>query len=182
MLEGSATECCSERSCWRNRSSFDNITCLQLLWKWEYIPCTNLLVRSFIYFVFCYWLIPPSQHMTSNLWFFSFRFFLPSSNVDHSFSNGFWGTTRYWNGHSYCLVKRYYLNMMHTITSGQPFSFYIFALFLSLPFCFFASGTNASAADQLSLALAWNRVDIARNHIFVYGHNLPVSGVHISIV
>uniref|UniRef100_A0A8C4HYH7 Transient receptor potential cation channel, subfamily M, member 1b n=2 Tax=Dicentrarchus labrax TaxID=13489 RepID=A0A8C4HYH7_DICLA len=37
-------------------------------------------------------------------------------------------------------------------------------------------GTNASAADQLSLALAWNRVDIARNHIFVYGHNLPVSG------
>uniref|UniRef100_A0A3Q2DQ28 Transient receptor potential cation channel, subfamily M, member 1b n=2 Tax=Cyprinodon variegatus TaxID=28743 RepID=A0A3Q2DQ28_CYPVA len=38
-------------------------------------------------------------------------------------------------------------------------------------------GTNASAADQLSLALAWNRVDIARNHIFVYGHNLPVSGL-----
>lgn len=37
------------------------------------------------------------------------------------------------------------------------------------------SGTNASASDQLSLALAWNRVDIARNHIFVYGHNLPVS-------
>uniref|UniRef100_A0A3Q3MQ88 Transient receptor potential cation channel, subfamily M, member 1b n=1 Tax=Labrus bergylta TaxID=56723 RepID=A0A3Q3MQ88_9LABR len=35
-------------------------------------------------------------------------------------------------------------------------------------------GTNAAAADQLSLALAWNRVDIARNHIFVYGHNLPV--------
>uniref|UniRef100_A0AAY4EE23 Transient receptor potential cation channel subfamily M member 1 n=1 Tax=Denticeps clupeoides TaxID=299321 RepID=A0AAY4EE23_9TELE len=35
-------------------------------------------------------------------------------------------------------------------------------------------GTNASAPDQLSLALAWNRVDIARNQIFVYGHNLPV--------
>ncbi|KAA0724289.1 Transient receptor potential cation channel subfamily M member 1 [Triplophysa tibetana] len=34
-------------------------------------------------------------------------------------------------------------------------------------------GTNASAPDQLSLALAWNRVDIARNQIFVYGHNLP---------
>ncbi|GAA6105048.1 transient receptor potential cation channel subfamily M member 1-like isoform X2 [Tachysurus ichikawai] len=34
-------------------------------------------------------------------------------------------------------------------------------------------GTNASASDQLSLALAWNRVDIARNQIFVYGHNLP---------
>ncbi|XP_062245493.1 transient receptor potential cation channel subfamily M member 1-like [Platichthys flesus] len=38
-------------------------------------------------------------------------------------------------------------------------------------------GTNASAADQLSLALAWNRVDIARNHIFVYGHNLPPAGM-----
>uniref|UniRef100_A0A8C7W4I3 Transient receptor potential cation channel, subfamily M, member 1b n=1 Tax=Oncorhynchus mykiss TaxID=8022 RepID=A0A8C7W4I3_ONCMY len=34
-------------------------------------------------------------------------------------------------------------------------------------------GTNASAPDQLSLALAWNRVDIARNQIFVYGHHLP---------
>lgn len=40
-------------------------------------------------------------------------------------------------------------------------------------------GTNASASDQLSLALAWNRVDIARNHIFVYGHNLPVSDDNI---
>uniref|UniRef100_A0A672QDP8 Transient receptor potential cation channel subfamily M member 1-like n=1 Tax=Sinocyclocheilus grahami TaxID=75366 RepID=A0A672QDP8_SINGR len=38
-------------------------------------------------------------------------------------------------------------------------------------------GTNASAPDQLSLALAWNRVDIARNQIFVYGHNLPVSEI-----
>ncbi|XP_055078505.1 transient receptor potential cation channel subfamily M member 1, partial [Periophthalmus magnuspinnatus] len=37
-------------------------------------------------------------------------------------------------------------------------------------------GTNASAPDQLSLALAWNRVDIARNHIFVYGHHLPPAG------
>ncbi|XP_062855927.1 transient receptor potential cation channel subfamily M member 1-like [Trichomycterus rosablanca] len=37
-------------------------------------------------------------------------------------------------------------------------------------------GTNASASDQLSLALAWNRVDIARNQIFVYGHNLPPAG------
>uniref|UniRef100_A0A671UFJ0 Transient receptor potential cation channel, subfamily M, member 1b n=1 Tax=Sparus aurata TaxID=8175 RepID=A0A671UFJ0_SPAAU len=43
-------------------------------------------------------------------------------------------------------------------------------------------GTNAAAADQLSLALAWNRVDIARNHIFVYGHNLPVSGDPVLIV
>ncbi|KAK1887609.1 Transient receptor potential cation channel subfamily M member 1 [Dissostichus eleginoides] len=41
-------------------------------------------------------------------------------------------------------------------------------------------GTNAAAADQLSLALAWNRVDIARNHIFVYGHNLPPAGAMAS--
>ncbi|XP_040925996.1 transient receptor potential cation channel subfamily M member 1-like isoform X2 [Betta splendens] len=34
-------------------------------------------------------------------------------------------------------------------------------------------GTNASASDQLSLALAWNRVDIARSQIFVCGHHWP---------
>ncbi|KAJ8417288.1 hypothetical protein AAFF_G00285150 [Aldrovandia affinis] len=34
-------------------------------------------------------------------------------------------------------------------------------------------GTNASAPDQLSLALAWNRVDIARSQIFVYGNHWP---------
>lgn len=38
-----------------------------------------------------------------------------------------------------------------------------------------SSGTNASASDQLSLALAWNRVDIARSQIFVYGLHSPVS-------
>lgn len=36
-------------------------------------------------------------------------------------------------------------------------------------------GTNASASDQLSLALAWNRVDIARSQIFVFGFHAPVS-------
>ncbi|MGH0117429.1 UNVERIFIED_CONTAM: hypothetical protein FKN15_034616 [Acipenser sinensis] len=34
-------------------------------------------------------------------------------------------------------------------------------------------GTNAAAPDQLSLALAWNRVDIAHSQIFVYGHHWP---------
>ncbi|KAL1247676.1 hypothetical protein QQF64_023052 [Cirrhinus molitorella] len=43
-------------------------------------------------------------------------------------------------------------------------------------------GTNASAPDQLSLALAWNRVDIARNQIFVYGHNLPPASALASAV
>ncbi|XP_075920424.1 transient receptor potential cation channel subfamily M member 3-like isoform X4 [Petromyzon marinus] len=36
-------------------------------------------------------------------------------------------------------------------------------------------GTNASAPDQLSLALAWNRVDIARSQIFVYGQHWPTT-------
>ena len=36
-------------------------------------------------------------------------------------------------------------------------------------------GQNASAPDQLSLALTWNREDIARKHIFVYGQDWPVS-------
>uniref|UniRef100_A0A3P9MYF4 TRPM SLOG domain-containing protein n=1 Tax=Poecilia reticulata TaxID=8081 RepID=A0A3P9MYF4_POERE len=42
-----------------------------------------------------------------------------------------------------------------------------------------SSGTNASASDQLSLALAWNRVDIARSQIFVYGLHWPVSAAAI---
>lgn len=42
-------------------------------------------------------------------------------------------------------------------------------------FVFDLAGTNASAPDQLSLALTWDRVDIARSHIFVYGQDWPVS-------
>ncbi|KAJ3593695.1 hypothetical protein NHX12_006029 [Muraenolepis orangiensis] len=38
-------------------------------------------------------------------------------------------------------------------------------------------GTNAAAPDQLSLALAWNRVDIARSQIFVYGNQWPVNSL-----
>uniref|UniRef100_A0A8D0G0K7 Transient receptor potential cation channel subfamily M member 1 n=1 Tax=Strix occidentalis caurina TaxID=311401 RepID=A0A8D0G0K7_STROC len=38
-------------------------------------------------------------------------------------------------------------------------------------------GTNVSAPDQLSLALAWNRVDIARSQIFVFGHHWPVNSL-----
>ncbi|KAG9341288.1 hypothetical protein JZ751_019390 [Albula glossodonta] len=33
-------------------------------------------------------------------------------------------------------------------------------------------GTNATAFDQLVLTLAWDRVDIAKNHVFVYGQQL----------
>uniref|UniRef100_A0A8C5NHK3 non-specific serine/threonine protein kinase n=1 Tax=Gouania willdenowi TaxID=441366 RepID=A0A8C5NHK3_GOUWI len=39
-----------------------------------------------------------------------------------------------------------------------------------LPDC--VSGTNATAFDQLVLTLAWDRVDIAKNHVFVYGQQL----------
>lgn len=35
-------------------------------------------------------------------------------------------------------------------------------------------GTNMSAADQLDLALAWNRLDIAKKHILVYGQHWKV--------
>uniref|UniRef100_A0A674C4H1 non-specific serine/threonine protein kinase n=1 Tax=Salmo trutta TaxID=8032 RepID=A0A674C4H1_SALTR len=35
-------------------------------------------------------------------------------------------------------------------------------------------GTNESAFDQLVLTLAWDRVDIAKNHVFVYGQQLLV--------
>ncbi|XP_025077050.1 transient receptor potential cation channel subfamily M member 3-like isoform X4 [Pomacea canaliculata] len=38
-------------------------------------------------------------------------------------------------------------------------------------------GTNASAMDQLNLVLAWDRVDIARSHIFVYGQEWPEGGL-----
>uniref|UniRef100_A0A8B9MPP3 non-specific serine/threonine protein kinase n=1 Tax=Accipiter nisus TaxID=211598 RepID=A0A8B9MPP3_9AVES len=38
-------------------------------------------------------------------------------------------------------------------------------------------GTNASAFDQLVLTLAWDRVDIAKNHVFVYGQQWLVCNV-----
>uniref|UniRef100_A0A665VTM4 non-specific serine/threonine protein kinase n=1 Tax=Echeneis naucrates TaxID=173247 RepID=A0A665VTM4_ECHNA len=39
------------------------------------------------------------------------------------------------------------------------------------------SCTNASAFDQLVLTLAWDRVDIAKNHVFVYGQQLLVNSL-----
>ncbi|XP_063305079.1 transient receptor potential cation channel subfamily M member 7-like isoform X1 [Pelobates fuscus] len=38
-------------------------------------------------------------------------------------------------------------------------------------------GTNASALDQLVLTLAWDRVDIAKNHVFVYGQQWLVGSL-----
>uniref|UniRef100_A0A8C2FK67 non-specific serine/threonine protein kinase n=1 Tax=Cyprinus carpio TaxID=7962 RepID=A0A8C2FK67_CYPCA len=39
------------------------------------------------------------------------------------------------------------------------------------------AGTNASAFDQLVLTLAWDRVDIAKDHVFVYGQQLLVGSL-----
>ncbi|CAI5439041.1 unnamed protein product [Caenorhabditis angaria] len=39
-------------------------------------------------------------------------------------------------------------------------------------------GQNLSPADQLALALAWNRVDIARSDIFGMGHEWPQAALH----
>ncbi|KAE8633107.1 hypothetical protein XENTR_v10001784 [Xenopus tropicalis] len=38
-------------------------------------------------------------------------------------------------------------------------------------------GTNMSAQDQLSLALTWNRVDIAKKHILIYGQHWKVGSL-----
>uniref|UniRef100_A0A8D0HHW4 non-specific serine/threonine protein kinase n=1 Tax=Sphenodon punctatus TaxID=8508 RepID=A0A8D0HHW4_SPHPU len=38
-------------------------------------------------------------------------------------------------------------------------------------------GTNMSASDQLNLVLAWNRVDIAKKHILVYGQHWKVGSL-----
>nr|XP_015222646.1 PREDICTED: transient receptor potential cation channel subfamily M member 6 isoform X2 [Lepisosteus oculatus] len=38
-------------------------------------------------------------------------------------------------------------------------------------------GTHASASDQLSIALAWDQVDIAKNHILVYGQHWKVGSL-----
>ncbi|PAV69075.1 hypothetical protein WR25_21949 [Diploscapter pachys] len=43
-------------------------------------------------------------------------------------------------------------------------------------------GQNLSAADQLSLALAWNRVDIARSDIFTVGQEWSQSALHSAML
>lgn len=41
------------------------------------------------------------------------------------------------------------------------------------------TGQNASAPDQLNLVMSWDRVDIARSHIFIYGREWPVCLVYL---
>lgn len=39
---------------------------------------------------------------------------------------------------------------------------------------FFSTGTSLSVSEQLNLAIAWDRVDIAKKHILIYGQHWKV--------
>lgn len=69
------------------------------------------------------------------------------------------------------VAERLFLAWLTTVSLTLFFSFF-------LPLC---TGANASAPDQLSLALAWNRVDIARSQIFIYGQQWPVEYTSLPI-
>uniref|UniRef100_A0A8C2HSU1 Transient receptor potential cation channel, subfamily M, member 1a n=1 Tax=Cyprinus carpio TaxID=7962 RepID=A0A8C2HSU1_CYPCA len=70
-------------------------------------------------------------------------------------------------------AQQIYLMVMECMKKREltedNFSLFFFSLKI---FC-----TNASAQDQLSLALAWNRVDIAHSQIFVHGQHWPVNSL-----
>ncbi|XP_077084653.1 transient receptor potential cation channel subfamily M member 1a isoform X1 [Siphateles boraxobius] len=67
-----------------------------------------------------------------------------------------------------CMKKRELITVFRTASEGQQdIEMAILTALLK--------GTNASAPDQLSLALAWNRVDIARSQIFVHGQHWPTA-------
>uniref|UniRef100_A0A8C1I583 Transient receptor potential cation channel, subfamily M, member 1a n=1 Tax=Cyprinus carpio carpio TaxID=630221 RepID=A0A8C1I583_CYPCA len=69
-----------------------------------------------------------------------------------------------------CMKKRELITVFRTASEGQQdIEMAILTALLK--------GTNASAPDQLSLALAWNRVDIARSQIFVHGQHWPVNSL-----
>uniref|UniRef100_A0A8C1QW75 Transient receptor potential cation channel, subfamily M, member 1a n=1 Tax=Cyprinus carpio TaxID=7962 RepID=A0A8C1QW75_CYPCA len=68
-----------------------------------------------------------------------------------------------------CMKKRELITVFRTASEGQQdIEMAILTALLK--------GTNASAQDQLSLALAWNRVDIAHSQIFVHGQHWPSAG------
>ncbi|KAH9513281.1 Transient receptor putative cation channel sub M member 3 [Bulinus truncatus] len=43
-------------------------------------------------------------------------------------------------------------------------------------------GTTANPVDQLNLALTWDRVDIARSHIFIYGQEWPEGALEVAMM
>lgn len=73
-----------------------------------------------------------------------------------------------------------YTRMLSVSVSEKLFFFRNMTLSLNLivHISLSLSGANASAPDQLSLALAWNRVDIARSQIFIYGQQWPVITIY----
>uniref|UniRef100_A0A663EVU2 non-specific serine/threonine protein kinase n=1 Tax=Aquila chrysaetos chrysaetos TaxID=223781 RepID=A0A663EVU2_AQUCH len=88
-------------------------------------------------------------------------------------------------------VKEEVLVMIqNTFSLGQKQSSHLFHILMEcmehresvselLPFLLFLwwVGTNMSASDQLDLALAWNRLDIAKKHILVYGQHWKVGAL-----
>uniref|UniRef100_A0A7M4FHL7 Transient receptor potential cation channel subfamily M member 7 n=1 Tax=Crocodylus porosus TaxID=8502 RepID=A0A7M4FHL7_CROPO len=64
------------------------------------------------------------------------------------------------------LVSRFPLRK---VSHYNHYKIYVYVLF--------PLGTNASALDQLVLTLAWDRVDIAKNHVFVYGQQWLVGSL-----
>lgn len=69
----------------------------------------------------------------------------------------------------------YFLNLQITVfrlgeTQKQDVDYAILTALLK--------GHNLSPAEQLGLALAWNRVDIARSDIFVMGQDWPKTALH----
>uniref|UniRef100_A0A671NG36 non-specific serine/threonine protein kinase n=1 Tax=Sinocyclocheilus anshuiensis TaxID=1608454 RepID=A0A671NG36_9TELE len=66
--------------------------------------------------------------------------------------------------HTHTLTLAHTLTLTHTLTHSHS---------LTLTH----TRTNASAFDQLVLTLAWDRVDIAKDHVFVYGQQLLVGSL-----
>ncbi|XP_070203392.1 transient receptor potential cation channel subfamily M member 3-like [Littorina saxatilis] len=68
-----------------------------------------------------------------------------------------------------CVKKKELITVFRMVDGSQDIDLAILTALLK--------GTNASAMDQLNLVLAWDRVDIARSHIFVYGQEWPDGGL-----
>uniref|UniRef100_A0A803SYJ3 non-specific serine/threonine protein kinase n=1 Tax=Anolis carolinensis TaxID=28377 RepID=A0A803SYJ3_ANOCA len=62
-----------------------------------------------------------------------------------------------------------------SVTNEQ--NLFLFDLILCNAILCLFIGTNMSAPDQLNLALAWNRLDIAKKHILVYGQHWKVGSL-----
>uniref|UniRef100_A0A8D0HI88 non-specific serine/threonine protein kinase n=1 Tax=Sphenodon punctatus TaxID=8508 RepID=A0A8D0HI88_SPHPU len=80
------------------------------------------------------------------------------------------------------LKEEIILMIQNTFSFGQKQSSHLLQILMecmehreSVRFLFI--GTNMSASDQLNLVLAWNRVDIAKKHILVYGQHWKVGSL-----